>query len=325
MATEPLAPPQSELNLKQIGKEINKIIRGATPRRSGIIVGHRGPNLTGLTGDEAFRAHPRSELYQKAKQIAPDARAEELRELRRRMQIRRGHRVLELGAGDGFVTIPMAEDVTGDAGVVFAVDSSPDQLAALEQQAADLSISLPIRTIEGSFGDPQTLERLGEYVGHIDIATTLATFHHLVGVDEQTKVFRNIGKALREGGEFHGGDPGQNTDVQLFFDLFVEPNCITGHDKLWLSPKRIKDELIPQSGLVFESAEVTKNQKMRFATEDHMLWFIKSMLALNMTKSKLREALGDILKFKKGADGQIELGWDLLYWKVIKPDPTAAT
>ena len=61
--------------------------------------------------------------------------------------VRRGARVLDVGCGMGYFTIPFARMV-GEQGVVFAVDPQAEMLAAVRRRAARAGMLSRIRTVE---------------------------------------------------------------------------------------------------------------------------------------------------------------------------------
>ena len=117
------------------------------------------------------------------------------------LRLSSGHRVLDIGAGPGFVSLVLAERV-GPAGLVYAVDSSADALAYLERLQRERSIE----HIERIVADAATLEP-----AHVraDAALITMVLHH---ADDPAGMVRNIARCVPPGGpvaigEFHPEGP----------------------------------------------------------------------------------------------------------------------
>ncbi len=129
-----------------------------------------------------------------------------------------GSRVLEIGAGPGFFSLLLAERV-GPAGIVYAVDRSPEALAFLERRQAERGLA-QIRRIAA---DAAALGPEG-----LDAQAALATMvlHH---ADAPAAILRNVAGLLPAGalllvGEFHPDGP-----------------CEQGPPRDWrLDPKRVE-------------------------------------------------------------------------------------
>src|SRR3974390_662524 len=81
-----------------------------------------------------------------------------------------GDRVLEIGAGPGFVSLALAERV-GPSGLVCALDSSADALAYLKRLQTDRGI----KQIEPICADAATIEPSGIQAGSALVTMVL---HH---------------------------------------------------------------------------------------------------------------------------------------------------
>jgi SAM-dependent methyltransferase len=98
-------------------------------------------------------------------------------------------RILDLGAGTGAGSIPLAERFV-DAEVV-AVDSSEAMLRRLRVKALDLGLAPRIRTIEADLDGPWP------GVGPVDVTWASMSLHHLADPD---RVLRDVFAATRPGG-----------------------------------------------------------------------------------------------------------------------------
>ncbi len=117
------------------------------------------------------------------------------------LRLKTGDRVLEVGAGPGYVSFVLAERV-GAAGVVYAVDVSAEALAHLARLQKERGVS----NIERFVGDAATLELPGP---RVDAALISMVLHH---TDDPAGILRNVARLLRPGGlavvaEFHPDGP----------------------------------------------------------------------------------------------------------------------
>jgi SAM-dependent methyltransferase len=76
----------------------------------------------------------------------------EANELLRRVDVRPGHVVLDLGAGTGYVTLPLARAV-GDEGVVHCLDQYGELLEVLEGKVRRSGLAHRLRPQQGSATD----------------------------------------------------------------------------------------------------------------------------------------------------------------------------
>jgi ubiquinone/menaquinone biosynthesis C-methylase UbiE len=117
------------------------------------------------------------------------------------LHIKSGDRVLEIGAGPGYVSFVLAERV-GPSGIVYALDRSADALAHLERLQTERGVG-QIRRIAA---DAATLEPASVQVGSALITMVL---HH---ADDPAEIVRNVARCVPHGapvviGEFHPEGP----------------------------------------------------------------------------------------------------------------------
>lgn len=117
------------------------------------------------------------------------------------LRLKPGDRVLEIGAGPGFVSFALADRV-GPTGVVYALDRSPEALAHLERRQKERRIE----TIQRIAADASRLQPDRLQAGSALITMVL---HH---ADDPAKILRNVVRFVAPGGpivigEFHPDGP----------------------------------------------------------------------------------------------------------------------
>jgi ubiquinone/menaquinone biosynthesis C-methylase UbiE len=117
------------------------------------------------------------------------------------LRLKCGDRVLEIGAGPGYVSFALAERV-GPTGLVYALDRSADALAYLERLQSERGV----RQIERIAGDAAVLEPSSVQAGSALVTMVL---HH---ADDPAGILRNVARCVPAGapvviGEFHPEGP----------------------------------------------------------------------------------------------------------------------
>ena len=117
------------------------------------------------------------------------------------LRLKSGDRVLEIGAGPGFVSFALADRV-GPTGVVYALDRSAEALAHLGRRQKERGIGY----IQRITTDAATLQPDGVQAGSALITMVL---HH---ADDPAEILRNVVQFVPPGapvviGEFHPEGP----------------------------------------------------------------------------------------------------------------------
>ncbi len=117
------------------------------------------------------------------------------------LDLKSGDRVLEIGAGPGYVSLALAERV-GPTGIVYALDRSAAALAYLER----LQNERGVRHIERIAADAAALDPASVHPGSALVTMVL---HH---ADDAPGILRNVARCLPVGapvviGEFHPDGP----------------------------------------------------------------------------------------------------------------------
>ncbi len=118
-------------------------------------------------------------------------REEDCQTLLRELRIHPGQSVCDLGCGNGFYTIPLAE-LVGEKGKILAVDIQPEMLTYLKRRAEEAEVADRIRPILGTLADPKLPEASVDLVMLVDV-------YHELGYPEQ--VLAAIRKSLAPKGQ----------------------------------------------------------------------------------------------------------------------------
>ena len=105
------------------------------------------------------------------------------------LDLQKGDRVAEIGAGDGYWLSWLAEAV-GPSGRIYAVEVEEEKVNELRQTVLDEGLENVV-VVFGEYSDPKLPD------GEIDLAMTCLTYHH---IEERTAYFRNLQVDLAPGG-----------------------------------------------------------------------------------------------------------------------------
>lgn len=124
---------------------------------------------------------------------------------------RKGARVVDFGAGNGRLSIPLV----GMGYDVLAVDASPNMVAALKRRAADVGAEVPTALSDGS----DLARKLGKKKADVVVARAVLIHHDYAGVE---RIVTGLAKALKKGGYLIADWPiGQPQERQTHLQVTV--------------------------------------------------------------------------------------------------------
>jgi ubiquinone/menaquinone biosynthesis C-methylase UbiE len=246
----------------------------------------------------------RARRFLSAMRRCPDARTCELDGLAaaiRRLGARDCERIIDLGAGHGYATDCLLQFLQ-PTGVVYAVDTSEEMLAHLPAHPRVMPLM-------------SSLDRLSCLAADsIDLAVTLATFHHVVN---KNQVLLEIRRVLRPGGCLVIADVADHTPTQRFFDEIVRYHCVTGHEADFLTEAWIK-MIAERAGLEWVSSTLEETP-WRFARPSDLLAFVHDLFALTLDINALHASVEDILSTRIDPESrETLLSWTLCYHALRK-------
>jgi ubiquinone/menaquinone biosynthesis C-methylase UbiE len=131
--------------------------------------------------------------------------------------IKPGMKILEIGPGMGFFSIPMA-DLTGDGGKIYAVDIQENMLSVLVKRARKKNQAGRIETITCT---KESLNISG-LSGQIDFALLFAVVHEL---PDKNSLFKQVYDSLKTGGKVLISEPkGHVTDKNFTASIQTAEN-----------------------------------------------------------------------------------------------------
>ncbi len=110
--------------------------------------------------------------------------------MREELQLKPGMAVCDMGCGNGYHTLPMAQSVAPD-GLVYAVDIQPEMLEMLNKRAADAGVT-NIQAILGGESDTKLPEASCDLILLVDV------YHEF---SDPAAMLASMKKALKPGGQ----------------------------------------------------------------------------------------------------------------------------
>jgi SAM-dependent methyltransferase len=242
----------------------------------------------------------RSESYTLAHEENPEARNAELHETLNLIGDQIGNTIMEIGAGQGFLTSRLL-GLVGSKGTIIAVDNSEQQLAALRKLLPDIrcvlasSESVPIAN------------------NSADIIVSLANFHHIAN---KNLAFQECARILKPDGILIIADVSAGTRVQKYFDEVVDRICSTGHKHKFL------DEDTCRNHCALTDLEVLswqmKSVPWRFSSDQEAGLFLKLIHDASSSPEECWRAADTYLGSSKADDNCVLLHWELFFMTARK-------
>lgn len=253
-----------------------------------------------------FDGGTREKNYYLANIEYPQARSREIILALDLLDAEPGDTILEIGAGAGVLAYPIAKLVEPN-GHLYAADNSKNVLSRFTGNENTPGHITPVHLSQDGL--------LPEIVPAVDKIVSLATFHH---IENKEEMFKQIYYRLKRGGTFVLADVARGTKTAAYFDGPVNEICSTGHDCKFLSLDPTK-RYLKNVGFQIVSAEIvsvpwTFSNKTEAAKFLHTIHDAKPRFT---PEDCLKEA-ETYLGITQLPNGQIQLGWQLLFIKATK-------
>lgn len=248
--------------------------------------------------------------YRKANFDKPSARENELSKVFQLINPRDGQHILEIGTGNGYLTIPLAKAV-GSQGFVLTADVSRENLESVEKTKGDLHIETRL------FSDNEPICKNDE-LGKFDIVASIATLHHFdnrsegTGENNRISALKAFYSYLKPGGKLVIADVTHGTISQKYFDSIDNPkHCHpNGHPHDFFTLERLT-EVVKEVG--YKDVDVIiEYVPWKFESEEEAKNFIHTIHNAKCTPEESFEISKNVLGFKK-VDDHFELGWELFF------------
>lgn len=238
----------------------------------------------------------RADNYMQATATAPSAREVELTALSRAIDALRlpiCRNIVDLGSGHGFATACLLSRLA-PSGVIYCADSSEHMLRHSEVNAR-------CRTLHGP------LDRLAVDAGSVDLAVSLAAFHH---VTHKSCVLDEMRRILAPGGYVVIADVNHGTPPQRFFDNVVRWHCATGHEFDFIDAPLAR--AFAERCQFDHISSAIADTPWRFDSAAGMVDFVGSLMSIDMDRDRLAHAIHEWLCPEVDeATGAVTMPWQL--------------
>jgi ubiquinone/menaquinone biosynthesis C-methylase UbiE len=130
--------------------------------------------------------------------------------------LKQGMKVLEVGPGMGFFSLPIARRI-GETGRLFCIDLQEKMLQGLQRRAARVNI---LNRIEMRLCSESSLQ-IDDLTGSIDFALAFAVVHE---VPDQKHLFEEISRSLKKGGLLLISEPKGHVTKEEFEKTYLYAN-----------------------------------------------------------------------------------------------------
>jgi|SRR3989344_2283657 len=248
--------------------------------------------------------------YRKANTDKPLVRNRELKEVFNLLNPKDGEIILEVGTGNGYLTLPIAQAVGG--GRVVTADVSQDNLKSVTNQ--NVKNNLPVETF--LFNDKDLFTTFPE--SYFDAVATIATLHHFdnrlnqTGENGRISVLKEFYRLLKIGGRLVVADVAHGTISQKYFDAIDNPkHCFpTGHPHDFFSIVRL-NEILGEIGFKNINIEI-KRVPWQFESREDAENFVHTIHNAKCLPYESFELAEKYLSFVKN-NNYYELGWELFF------------
>lgn len=261
---------------------------------------------------EPERLNTRWKNYRHANSTRPQARERELRALFQRLRPAPNEYIWEVGTGNGYLTIPIAQAVTA-GGMVVTTDVEEGNIVDVE--ARRKSLGLAIKTILLPVERPLLAD------GHeasFDAIASIATLHHFdnraknTGESGRRNALSTFYRMLKPGGRIVVADVMHDTAAQRYFDSIDNPRYCAphGHPHDFFTLEKLA-EVARESGFV--NVSVTKEfVPWTFSSPEEARSFVHTIHNAICTPEESFARAQEVLGFSKKGE-KWELGWELFY------------
>ncbi len=259
----------------------------------------------------------RWENYRKANSQKPSARENELQKIFSLLNPQNGEKIWEVGTGNGYLTVPLAQAV-GRAGEVVSTDVNEGNINDIIEENSQRELNIKAKLLSIDFpllGD--------EYDQYFDSVASIATIHHFdnnkenSGENGRVKAIRAFFNALKSGGRLVMSDPLHGTITQKYFDAIDNPKyCYpNGHPHDFFTKERLQN-LVQEIGFRDISMEIV-SVPWKFNSQEEAISFVHTIHNARCTPEESFEVAKNTLGFKKVGD-YYELGWELFFLIAFK-------
>ncbi len=257
----------------------------------------------------------RWENYRKANSDKPSARENELREVFSLVRASEGQKILEVGTGNGYLTLPLAQAV-GDTGEVVTTDVNEGNISDIQNKNKANITAILLPPSQGALNE-------AKYEGYFDIVASIATLHHFdnradgTGDTGRREAIKQFYKNLKNGGRAVVADVLDGTISQKYFDAIDNPvHCSpSGHPHDFFDKDDLK-KAFEEAGFKSIKIEV-KLVPWRFTSEEEAKNFIHTIHNAKCSAEESIAVAEQHLGLKKVED-RYELGWELFFLEAVK-------